>query len=186
MVAPVKLFNFLYPSLWVSHTRVVKMNKYILVILLCFCSSALAETKRSTEQIYQEAIGIMMSDEEQALKLFGQAAENGHALSQFQIGRINDWNKSNFTLARQYYELSANQGIAIAQLHLGSLYKDGKGVPQDFSKAYVWGYVSKLNNGPSVGDRMLSVLSTQLTSKDVLDLQKIAHECIRSNYKKCL
>lgn len=161
------------------------MKKYASIVLLCLCSLSLAEAKPSTEQLYQQAIEIMMSDEVQALSLFHQAAAEGDALSQFQIGRINDWNKENYVKAHKYYELSAHQGVAIAQLHLGALYKDGKGVSQDFSKAYFWGYMSKLNDGPSVGERMLSVLSTKLTSQEMLNLQKDARECLRSKYKTC-
>jgi len=40
--------------------------------------------------------------------------------------------------AIKWYRKAANLGYAVAQFNLGVMYDCGKGVPQDFEKAYVW------------------------------------------------
>ena len=66
---------------------------------------------------------------------------NGHGVSQ------------DSTEADKWFRLSAAQGNAKAQAHLGALYGSGQGVPQDYATARQWyeqaavqGYASAQNN----------------------------------------
>jgi TPR repeat protein len=36
------------------------------------------------------------------------------------------------------FRLAAQQGVAVAQFNLGSMYNSGQGVPQDYTKALKW------------------------------------------------
>ncbi|KAF8928216.1 hypothetical protein BGZ58_009806, partial [Dissophora ornata] len=45
-----------------------------------------------------------------------------------------------------WYLKAANQGEANAQYNLGFMYRNGKGVPQDYSKAMEW-YLKAANQG---------------------------------------
>ena len=38
----------------------------------------------------------------------------------------------------RWYRLAAEQGLAEAQTHLGVMYADGRGVPQDYAEAVRW------------------------------------------------
>ena len=38
----------------------------------------------------------------------------------------------------KWYRKAAEQGDAVAQYNLGIMYSDGRGVPQNYSEAYVW------------------------------------------------
>jgi enhanced entry protein EnhC len=51
------------------------------------------------------------------------------------LGFIHDTVDDNYQLARQYYELAANQGDAVGQFNLGLLYEDGKGTLVQMDKA---------------------------------------------------
>ena len=50
--------------------------------------------------------------------------------------------------AVKWYRLAADQGEAAAQHNLGLMYANARGVPQNFSEAYVWYSLSAANNGP--------------------------------------
>ena len=77
----------------------------------------------------------------EAVKFFIQAAEQGNADAQFNLGVCyekgygvpQDYNK-----AVEWYRKAAEQGHAIAQCSLGYCYDEGYGVPQDYNKAVEW------------------------------------------------
>src|ERR1035441_10282117 len=43
-----------------------------------------------------------------------------------------------FGQAAKWYRRAADDGDALAQNHLGSLYAEGRGIPQDYTEAYFW------------------------------------------------
>ena len=70
-------------------------------------------------------------------------------LSGLKAERLND-NKS----AVEFYRLAAEQGLFDAQMALGKMYQDGKGVVQDYAEAIKW-YRLAANQGiPSAQDIM--------------------------------
>ena len=56
--------------------------------------------------------------------------------------------------------LAAKQGYAKAQTALGALYNDGRGVPQDYVKAYMY-----LDLGAASGDRLAAKLRDSLAAR---------------------
>ena len=50
----------------------------------------------------------------------------------------NAFNNGQYTNAYKAYRKLADQGNADAQYRLGQMYYDGKGLPQNFSKAVIW------------------------------------------------
>jgi len=57
-----------------------------------------------------------------------------HPKSQFFLGFMYHSGRGvavNYSMAKKWYSLSASQGYALAQYHLGSLYAEGKGMHQD-------------------------------------------------------
>jgi TPR repeat protein len=72
-------------------------------------------------------------------------------------------------------ELSAAQGNAIAQFHLGLCYFEGEGVEKDNEEAYVWlALAAAQGDVQSLG--LLDKLETELTPKQIADAQKRAVE----------
>jgi TPR repeat protein len=55
----------------------------------------------------------------------------------YQLGRSNSAAKAHETALTQYSK-AADQGYAAAQVNLGNMYRDGRGVPQDYAAAVNW------------------------------------------------
>ena len=57
------------------------------------------------------------------------------------MGLINEQGQGvpqDYREAAKWYQLSADQGDAKAQLTLGVMYSSGQGVPQDYASAHMW------------------------------------------------
>ena len=68
-------------------------------------------------------------------------AEQGHAISQFNLGVAYELGKGvpqDHEKAFYWYSKSAEQGDPPAQYNLGLMYQEGKSVPQDYKKAVYW------------------------------------------------
>jgi len=77
--------------------------------------------------------------------------------------------------AAKWYHLAAEQGHAKAQYRLGSMYVQGKGVPEDYVLAHMW-----LNLGASkLGEHereMRNFLSMVMTPQQIAEAQRLARE----------
>jgi hypothetical protein len=117
--------------------------------------------------------GGVQQDTREAMIEFQKAAEKGNAEAQYMLGQIyedggmgmavpdSDGSYTNgrvvnfhpvpndFGLAAKWYRMAAEQGNALAQNHLGSIYADGRGVPQDYAEAYFWLSLASANGGHS-------------------------------------
>ena len=77
-------------------------------------------------------------DYDQALKLYRQAAAQGSAQGQFNVGyfyRKGFAVEADPTIAAKWYRQAADQGYATAQNNLGFLYAEGEGVDRDYAMA---------------------------------------------------
>ena len=81
-------------------------------------------------------------DYKEAHKLLLPFAEQGDATAQKNLGYIflgvDSPQKKDLKEALKWTRLAAEQGQAAAQNNLGSMYKFGKGVPQDYKEAVKW------------------------------------------------
>jgi hypothetical protein len=66
-----------------------------------------------------------------------EPANGGDAKAQTYVGEIYE-KQGDFASAAQWYQKAADQGYAPAQINLGSLYEQGKGVPKDPQQALSW------------------------------------------------
>ena len=73
-------------------------------------------------------------------------------------------------------------GDADAQLNLGAMYGEGKGVVQDFMYAHMWFNIAA-SNGADDGNR--KIVEEKMTTSDISEAQKLARECVKKNYKSC-
>jgi localization factor PodJL len=81
-----------------------------------------------------------------------QAAANGDARAQFEIGAIFTEGRAvaqDHAEAAKWYERAAAQGFVPAQYRIGNLYEAGQGVEQDFEIAKLW-----YQRGAEAGNRM--------------------------------
>ena len=99
-------------------------------------SHSMAET--SADAFYQEAQRLLgAEDVTEALRLFRQAAAQGHADAMARIGLILDGAEEN-AAALEWYTKSANAGSAEGMLWLSEMYYKGEAAEPDFTKGAHW------------------------------------------------
>ena len=106
--------------------------------LLCsLCVSA----QTATELFNKGVSAFNTKDYDNALKLYEQAAFQGHAGAQCNLGFMyanGKGVKKDYKKALDWYQEAALQGNVIAQYNLGTMYNTGKGCKVDYSQAYTW------------------------------------------------
>ena len=122
----------------------------------------------SGESIYQQGnkywngTGVAKNEVE-AVRLYRQAADLGHAASQSMVGFAYDLGRGgiakNDAEALRWYRLSANQGYAHGQYLLGTMYQNGQAVAKDLAEARRWFQLSA-NQGNENGKKALERLET--------------------------
>ena len=90
--------------------------------------------------MYRDGHGIPQ-DTQEALKWFRLAAEQGHAQTQFMLGRMYHGGQGvpqDYSEAVKWYRKAAEQEVPQAQFLLGQLYYGGQGIHLDYSEALKW------------------------------------------------
>jgi eukaryotic-like serine/threonine-protein kinase len=80
-------------------------------------------------------------DYSNAYPLFKQAAEQGNAVGQNNLGALYDDGKGveeNNVEAAMWYRKAAEQGYDLGQINLGMMYYQGEGVARDYAEAVMW------------------------------------------------
>jgi TPR repeat protein len=131
-------------------------------------SAAAPAAAVSGESIYQQGnkywngTGVAKNEVE-AVRLYRQAADLGHAASQSMVGFAYDLGRGgiakNDAEALRWYRLSANQGYAHGQYLLGTMYQNGQAVAKDLAEARRWFQLSA-NQGNENGKKALERLET--------------------------
>ncbi|TNF59397.1 MAG: sel1 repeat family protein [Rhodobacteraceae bacterium] len=112
-------------------------------------------------------------------------AASGEAALAQDLSRGNEAYRSGdyATAIREWLPL-AERGEASAQFNLGVAYSKGRGVPQDFTLAYMWfDIATSLGFEKSEINRDLVALA--MTPEEISKGQQLARECIAKNYKGC-
>jgi uncharacterized protein len=120
----------------------------------------------------------------EALRLWGQSADQGNARAQFSIGQmyyIGQGVPRDNTKANGWYRKAADRGFDYAQFNLGVAYEDGGlGVPQDYALAYMW---FSLASSPATNTdlRQMAVenrdkVAAKMTPAQIAEAQRMARE----------
>ena len=87
-------------------------------------------------------VAYRRDDYAEALRLWGQLADQGNARAQFSLGKmyyIGQGVLRDNAKADAWYRKAADQGFDYAQFDLGVAYEDGGlGVPQNYALAHMW------------------------------------------------
>jgi len=90
---------------------------------------------------YRRAVNHFTYAAQQAAASFEQAAKQGNADAQYQLGLMYETGQGvaqDYRRAAQWYEKAALQGHAQAQYQLGNLYREGLGVEESLIEAEQW------------------------------------------------
>ncbi|ACE05769.1 hypothetical protein Aasi_0340 [Candidatus Amoebophilus asiaticus 5a2] len=87
--------------------------------------------------MYHNGEGVA-KDDNQAIKWFQKAAEQGNADAQFNLGVMYEKVEGNYKKAIKWFQKAAEQGHADAQFKLGVMYHNGEGVAKDDNQAVFW------------------------------------------------
>ena len=77
--------------------------------------------------------------------------------------------------ALRWYRAAAEQGFGPAQVNLGLMYGQGKGVPQDFAQAYAWCNVAAVS-GAENAVACRDLFGKRLSADDLASAQRKAGE----------
>ena len=88
-------------------------------------------------EFYMEGKGIEKNEEE-ALKWYRKAAEQGDADSEYAIGQYYECDRNDIKLAIEWYKKAAEQGHVDAQIKMKNCYGSGKGLKKDLTQAFEW------------------------------------------------
>jgi TPR repeat protein len=79
-----------------------------------------------------------MEDEEEAMKWWNKAAEQGYGPAFNSIGSRYEYDHKDYSEAVKWYRKGAEVGDRNSQYDLGHCYEKGKGVKQDYIEALKW------------------------------------------------
>jgi len=120
-----------------------------------------------------------VGDHDRAQAIWRPLAENGDYNAAFGMGVLAQTRDQHEAAAR-WYEQAARAGLTSAQVLLGSMYIDGRGVPRDAVRAYAWLHRATLDghaNAAQARDAVGAALTTdQLSQAEALSLTLHAPE----------
>lgn len=94
------------------------------------------------------------------------------------------YNKGDYTQAIKLYRSLAVQGDTWAQYKLGLMYANGKGVPYDIVKAYLWfNFAAVYGNADATKNR--NIVAKKMTPQQAVEAQKIIRDCAAKKLKGC-
>ena len=136
--------------------------------------------------LYIEGLGVAQ-DYKEAVRWFQLAAQQGFADAQYSLGVMYERGEGvaqDFKAAVRWYQLAAKQGVSRAQHNLGLMYGKGQGVLQDHTRAHMWSNIAAIaGNKDSVKNR--DIAASLMTPQQIEQAQRMARECMASNFTKC-
>jgi uncharacterized protein len=119
--------------------------------------------------------GVVKTDEDAALKYKLVSAEAGYSLAQHDVA-VHYARLGNFEEAVKWLKLASDQGYDSSLWGLSSSYHDGKGVPQDLSRAFAYFSLAMIMSGAEATDKsraMLNEMSARMSDADMQKAQKL-------------
>jgi TPR repeat protein len=136
--------------------------------------------------MYYFGLGVPQ-DYKEAMRWYTLAAQQGLFLSQYALGRMyynGQGVAQDYKEAMRWWKLAAQQGDVSAQHNLGLLYGLGRGVLQDNTRAHMWFNIAAAR-GDKDGVKLRDAAARVMTPQEVAEAQRMARECMDSNFKKC-
>jgi len=136
--------------------------------------------------MYNEGTGVLQ-DYKEAVHWFQIAALQGDRSAQLGLGFMYGKGQGvaqDYKEAVRWFRLAAKQGDARAQHNLCVMYLKGQGVLQDYARAHMWSNIAA-GNGYETAAKMREFLASMMTAQQIEQAQRMARECMSSNFTKC-
>jgi uncharacterized protein len=126
---------------------------------------------------FDQHLWFGITDKQEALKWFKEAAERGNPDAQVELGshyKDGDGVEQNYVLAAEWYRKAAEHvpnlgGAGQGRNNLGILYVDGLGVPKDYVQAYMWFSLAGT-------EANLAAVQAEMTPAQILRAQQMSDE----------
>ena len=128
-------------------------------------------------------------NDSEAIRLIKSAAEQGYCQAQATLGYAYESGTmvvQNYAEALRWLKAGASQGEDTAWRLLSGMYRDGKGTPRNYVKAHMW---MNLKTARTYADEYdvaeRDRLAMNMTQQQINQAQKLATQCLASNFKQC-
>jgi len=186
------LFTLVFTAAWAGDFEdgvAAYEQKDYATALAKFRSSAqqgVADAQYNLALMFDDGKGVAQ-DYKEAVRWYLLAAKQGVAVAQYNLALMFEDGKGvvqDYKEAVRWYQLAAKQGLAEAQNNLGRMYGLGQGVLQDYTRAHMWFNIAAITGKKnSVEGRDLT--ASKMTEQQIEQAQRMARECMSSNFTKC-
>jgi TPR repeat protein len=157
--------------------RVFRLRRFLPVLLLAMALGIAAISARAESTPGWRA--FTAGDHEKAEAIWRPLAESGDHNAAFGMAVLAQ-TRNQLEQAARWYEQAARAGMTNAQVLLGAMYIDGRGVPRDAVRAYAWLHRATLDghaNAARARDAVGAALTRdQLAAAEALSLTLRAPE----------
>ncbi|MDF0676608.1 MAG: tetratricopeptide repeat protein [Nitrospira sp.] len=123
-----------------------------------------------------------------AREWFEKSAAQGNADAQNNLGFLYEKEQGNYAKAKEWYEKAAAQGHVAAQSNLGWLYANGRGLPQDYVRAYMWWSIAAAHSTgkeEESEESALDKLARRMTPTQIAEAQRLSQQCQAQKFVGC-
>jgi TPR repeat protein len=157
------------------------IRRLLIVIALVFAHTAWCGDFEDGMAAYER------KDYATAFPKFLSSAQQGNAAARALVGLMYHEGlgvaQSDLAAVR-WYQVAAQQGHHRAQHNLARMYGLGQGVAQDYVRAHMWfNIAATAGDKDSVKNR--DIAASKMTPQQIEQAQRMAQECMASNFKKC-
>jgi TPR repeat protein len=136
--------------------------------------------------MYEKGQGVVQ-DYKEAVRWVQLAARQGYVEAQYNLGVMYAQGKGvaqDYKEAMRLYKLAARQGSSSAQHNLGVMHREGQGLLRNNARAHMWFNIAAIG-GDSDSMRGRDELERKMTAQQIEQSQRMARECMNSNFTKC-
>jgi uncharacterized protein len=136
-------------------------------------------------QMHQLGYGFPKNDHK-AIMLFMKSAQLGSEDAQYELGNLYSSEKhKDYKLSARYYREAAENKHFIAQYRLGEMYRDGKGVIQDYAQAHMWFNIAMAEErNIDKARKSTNDIEKKMTPGQIAEAQKLAREWVKDHPSK--
>ena len=141
----------------------------------------------ATAVIVVGGLAVMVLSAQDNLDTVRQAAEQGDAAAQFNLGAMytnGQGVRKDEAEAVRWFRMAAEQGDDIGQFSLGTMYAVGQGVRKDSVLAHMWLNIAGAN-GNEAAREFRDNLEDDMTRAEISRATELARTCMTSDYKDC-